>query len=262
MTKVLLIGNSHLGALKEGLSGLQQISLEFDFFGAPATQLANLRIEGTRLVAGTERLATMLQRLWGRATIDLEAYDALAVVGVVNTRDAFEGLYDEFRADAHARTPGRHRVSDATFARAVAGRLAAAPAVGLARDLAAAIRGGVLLIPPPAICHSVVGVNAPPFLEEAVANGDASVLADTFHAVLAAAPGVAGVLSQPTATLATPLTTREDYMVGGVRLRVRSAAVHETQDDIMHANAHYGALVIGALAAQLGSGAAHDDQAA
>jgi hypothetical protein len=81
--KLCVIGNSHLAAIKNGWDEIkaEYPDVELVFFGAVSPDLANLKVQGRRLVPMTENLRVMMAQTSGGLETVERFYDGYVVVG-------------------------------------------------------------------------------------------------------------------------------------------------------------------------------------
>lgn len=85
VTKICVLGNSHLASMKTGWELIRETTPDLDltFFGAPKAMMDDLLLEGDHLVAGTDKLRRKLKTFSeGSETIDVNAFDAFVIVGL------------------------------------------------------------------------------------------------------------------------------------------------------------------------------------
>lgn len=81
MTRICMIGNSHLGALKQALSdgpiaGIPE-EISFDTFGSVRSTLQDVRFAGSRIVPNRKVVRQAFRRTGGRGEIELSEYDGV-----------------------------------------------------------------------------------------------------------------------------------------------------------------------------------------
>lgn len=84
MKRLAILGNSHVGALKQGWTKVAAMypDCTITFFAAPGITMSDIEAEPGRLVPGTVRLARMLDFVTGGLThLDIADYDAFIVHG-------------------------------------------------------------------------------------------------------------------------------------------------------------------------------------
>lgn len=119
MTKLLILGSSHLGAIK---MGWDQIAPEFpnlqpDFFGAPAEDFWKFEVNEAGEFGALDharfkpdRLNKILD-LQGRDRVDLTAYDVVLLVGLPFKELFFAEMLAKFSVDGLYEVKGRRRLS-------------------------------------------------------------------------------------------------------------------------------------------------------
>ncbi|MDP3339409.1 hypothetical protein [Frigidibacter sp.] len=256
--RVLILGNSHIAAVKAayGSAPDRWPGLAVQFAGGHGDALAALQVQGGRLVPQTEAARDNLQLLNRREAWSLADYDAFVVVGcevgiyraLVPYRSArFLGL----SPGAAAAVP----VSRAMFDLAVRDQVTQSLGGALALRILAGVQVGgqmaqVMLAEQPRPSFDCRR-NRRRFtgLLRAHRLGDGAVLAEVFEAAARAAlPGITW-LAQPEDTRHGGVFTQPRYSVGSVRLMPGNRRVAHSEDDFIHANAEYGALVLDQIAA-------------
>lgn len=81
--RLCLVGNSHIGAYKRALNGLDGAlgDVAITMFGAPGSMFSDLRVEDGAIITDEEDTAQSLERTGGSRRIRLADYDALVVIG-------------------------------------------------------------------------------------------------------------------------------------------------------------------------------------
>jgi|GEM_PF-1279376 len=266
--RVLVLGNSHIAAVKNahGQSAAPWPGLAVEFAGGQLETLAALEVQEGRLIPRTEAAGRNLQALNQRAEWALADYDAFVVVGcrvginlaqVPYRKARFLGLPS---GTGQGVEPPLAPVSRAMFelsvregvAQSVGGTLALRLVAGLQPEerQGPAARVMVAEQPRPSFdCRRQPGKFSG--LLQAHRVGDGLVLSDIFEgAALRALPGVT-FLPQPEQTRHGGMFTLPRYSVGSVRLTAGESIAHP-EDDFIHANAEYGALVLDQIAEALG----------
>ena len=262
----LILGNSHVAALKVAHARTpgRWPGLALDFAGGHGDSLASLTEAEGVLAPRAEAARRDMARLNGRLDYPVRDYDFFAVAGcglsifaavALYRRARFPGLPSLQEGAETGEAPAWQLASRAAWAATLGDHLEATLGAGLATRLAAAaVRAGtgapVLLAvqPRPSFeCRSEPARFAG-FLR-AFRSGDADALSDLFEEVAAARLGrVARVLAQPEATVQRGLFTWPSYSAGSVRLTRRKEFAHP-ENDFLHANPDYGALVLDQIAA-------------
>ncbi len=277
--RALVLGNSHIAAVKgahEREAALwpgRWSGLAPEFAGGHGDALAMLEVRDGRLLARTEAARQNLQRLNRRAEWALAEYDAFIVVGcqlgiyraLMPYRSArFLGLPSMAERAAEraaergaarvpvSRVPVSRAMFDLAVREGVRQTLGGALALRLVAGLRAAGLGAQVIVaeqPRPSFdCRRERRRFAG--LLQAHRLGDGAVLTEVFEAAAAAAlPGIT-FLAQPVQTRHGGMFTRPRFSAGSVRLTASRRITHP-EDDFIHANADYGALVLDQVAAAL-----------
>jgi hypothetical protein len=251
MTRIAVVGNSHVGALKLGWERVaaRHPGLQVEFFAAPGGHFNRLQMFAPlKFGAGPKtvnRSAGRVEALNGRRWIDLAPADVVMLVGRSGGLGIMAALLAEHDVDGLPETdremPPR-RLSAAAydaFCDAVAERSLTEPwssfgsrprlvLLPRTRPSEAALRG-------PATSYNRPWrqlARTPDKLDAGVER-----YLDRLAARLAASGG--SLLRQPPASLAASGLTREDMTRGSLRT---DGSTNHSQDDAAHANADYGAL--------------------
>lgn len=246
---VCIIGNSHLAAIKLGHAAVAADfpEIQLDFYGGVAQRLWALEQEGTTLVPRHKRLAeNFAETSGGRRRIETADYDAFVLVGLFFGLVTIGPLFAVGRP--YSGEAGVDLVSR-PFLRAGAldllGRsLAAVTADKVLRARAAACP--ILLIPTPFPSEAVRGTQ-----DSFWASDDAVArLRECYDEAVSTLSRQAAfeVLAQPAQTIAPPACTRAAYSMDSVAFG--SDAAHP-EDDHVHMNADYGAVVLAAALRRL-----------
>lgn len=260
MTRVAVVGNSHLGAIKLGWEQVaaRHPELQVEFFAAPGTHYYRLEMFEPRkfgLPPGSSSgTGERLDRLNGRRWIDLAAADVVVVVGREAGFNAAAGLLAEHDVDGLPEAGPElapRRLSAAAFA-AFADAIAARS--GLVEHWRNWDRPRVHLLPRTRPAESALRGAATPELRpwRRLARSPEKLLAgiDSYVDRLEAEMAAEGVvlLRQPAASLSAHGLTRENMTRGSLRI---DGDVGHGEDDVSHANAEYGALFWEAYASRL-----------
>jgi hypothetical protein len=232
--RVCIIGDSHIAALKSGWDLIQNrfASADVTFFGAARPNFADLAVSGGKLMATSRRLQLLFEKISGgliAITGDFDRYILCGLGGNLATVSAFVRLY---AAERHGRGSGVRPLSDACYQACLRGLLDAsmmAVVLGKLRQITGA---------PTALVSSPFPGPREGF-EAIYETGDDRIIAAQFIAAfeeLAKAHG-ARFVPQARETLSGPLVTESAFFEGAVRL-------FEGEDDQLHANGRYGAIML------------------
>ena len=266
--RVLILGNSHLACLREAWAAepSRWPRLEATFLGAHKDLLLRTAVEGGRLRPATDAARAAFLRVNGTEEADLGACDAIIIVGcMIATATAALARRD-------MRWPGLPSLDalgdlaamEATLVSRPAARAAVAAALGarlgaaLARHLGPHVAAPIWLACQPRISAAAHERPLPTTRGTlaAIAEGDGEALSWLHEDAArdAAQASGAGYIPQPEATVQDHLLTARPYMDGAHRLGPRPG-LPQPRDDLMHANARYGALMLDAIAAEVAQAA-------
>jgi hypothetical protein len=236
-TRVCIIGNSHIAALKLAIrDGLfRSDGLEVVFWGVTGNGFQDIVFDGGRLVSPDTEFVLRVSD--GRyETIDPDAFDAIVIHGpaVRYTR-----LFESLRHDNTSLV----WYSAACLREGVASWIEANHASTLIRAMRGSYKGRIVCSPMPLIAaHS--GHFKDQQVEAAELDRLDGVLGDVYRGI------GAEYLPQPRETVTENKYTIADYSIGSVRLG-GDLKVQHGRTDFQHMNAQYGRLVLEKLAAHL-----------
>lgn len=247
---LLLIGNSHLAALRHALRahpGRWPELEEADLFGLPGTGLRQMELREGVLYPRDAAHEGRVIFYNGVPDLPVLGYDRVVIVGGVKFNDAV-WVTARMRTLAHPEAGAdRALVSRALFRAALDHVVQSSIAAHLLRQLAPRARLYYLSEPFPS--EDVSGrPDAHPHLAACARRGELDLMATEFAAALGRSLGCP-VLAQPDDTCAAPGLTQARFMDGSLRLNPRADVPHE--NDLLHGNALYGAAVMDQLAAAL-----------
>lgn len=253
MTRVCIIGNSHLAAWKLGWDRLRGDAKAFDvtFFGSPRNTMHALAARDDRLVPGLPELqASLVFTSGGKSEIVAADYDCFCLVGLGYGARWLVDLHRDHRAESHAcRTGGFTHVSDACFEAAIRDTFSDMLALRTQRKLREITDAPVFLAPHPMPSLDILSSEDPGEAHWRVVaeSGDDRPLVELMDRINSGWKGLR-VLPQPADTLARPLFTQPRFSVGSVRLSEGFQHKHP-ESDHFHMNADYGAICMEALMA-------------
>lgn len=261
--RVLVLGNSHIAAVKSahGQGAAPWPGLAVEFAGGQGDTLAALELQEGRLTPRTQAARRNLQALNKRAEWALADYDAFVVVGcqvgiyraqMPYRKARFLGLPSAAEGVEPPLVPVSRAMFDLSVREGVAQSLGGALALRLVaglRDEGLTARVMVAEQPRPSFdCrhqrHRFRG------LFQARESGDDMVLSDVFESAASRALPGASFLPQPEQTRHGGMFTQPRFSVGSVRLTAGERIAHP-EDDFIHTNAEYGALVLDQIAEAL-----------
>jgi hypothetical protein len=222
-TRLCLIGNSHLAAMKLGWDKLALMGdpllagVTVSYYGAPRDMLRNIEVRDGHLVPTNEATRSQFVTLSGHDRLNPANYDAFLLVGVGASIKRVLRLYRGYRWPGVSFTPLNILVSP-DFARSflvegyAGGRL-----VDVGDKLASVTDKPIFAIPEP--CWSLQDGPAPGNRDfgwmDAAANGDGPALTAMFHDALTTAIGPRmQLLIQPPSTLEDGIVTRAEFNKG------------------------------------------------
>jgi len=266
MTKrVLCLGNSHLAAVRDALTRFDNLwpGLDVTCVGAHGDALLETSCKDGILTPLSDQAIDNFQTLGGMGAIDLDKFDAIVVVGCQIACSRASYLYRRSRwvalpsvtaCDDIAAQPWT-LVSEAAFAAMLYDVLSNA----LGGKLIAHLRQGtdrpIYLANQPRTSTKITDIekHALTILNDIRRDGDARDISAMFERVtrLLCKDHKATLLAQPRNTIQDHVLTRPAFTKGAVRLS-RKGRYPQPPEDILHANASYGALVLDQIAKALG----------
>lgn len=239
MSRLCIIGNSHITAVKDGWPKASPITSEFSptYFAAPGNWMAEMEVHDGKLTLTSERGRRLMALSSGGATeIDPTAFDAFLLVGMfVRLRRAVK-VYQTHRMPAHA--DKSHRViSRATLGAAVAGHIEESAAANTIAKLRTLTKSPVGLIPEPLPSENIIPTDRfwegdyMPFLHD--------VYMEQLHRFVEK-HGVDLAVQAPDSMVRGAFTNAR-YSIGAVRLRGGNVS---EQEDFQHMNADFGAEIL------------------
>ena len=273
--RVLVLGNSHLAALREGWRANpgRWPAIAPTFVGAHKDLLLQTEVRDGRFLPVRTAARAAFSRLGGGDGADIAAQDLIVICGCSVALAIAALIWRDMRwgalasldtvPDLAGMTP--RLVSFAAARASLEHNLSQRLAPALARHLRAqGVAQPVWLAAQPHV-SAVIATRPRPdtrALNDALAQGDAAELAHLFHAAAARALAVAAAsfLPQPEQTVQDHILTAVPFVRDATRLAAKPG-LKQDEDDIRHANAAYGALVLDQIVARLATerqpGAAH-----
>ncbi|MGB3313617.1 MAG: hypothetical protein WBB85_04330 [Albidovulum sp.] len=247
MREVLVIGNSHVAALKLGwdMMNPSPAGVSVRFFSAPGQGFSQLRLRGGSRFGAFKGPATpadlvdKLRRINGNSHVDLESFDDILIVGGVFRPNAVLSILRDFDVDEAFDMGSSRRLSAAAFC-------------AILHDIAEAgspwafwsklLRPRVTVLPKPRPSETVRTGNIPQ--DDAVlqflfgTTASVSVPLDWHDDACAAALDRRGIgfLRQPKDTVAESGLTFASYSRGSLRLN----GAEQPANDARHMNPDYG----------------------
>lgn len=262
--RLLVLGNSHLAALADGWRANpgRWPGVECHFVGAHGERLLETELRGGVLTPASPEAAKDFARFGGGKGVALADFDAIVIAGGHVALAAAALVWREMRWSA---LPSLDAVPDlATMKPALVSRAAASAALvallaerlgpRLARRLRAGCDLPLWITSQPRLSETVLDTPRPTARAqiEALRQGDAPALSALFDeaADIAATAAGAHFVPQPAATISHAILTARSFTQYATRLAARPGTA-QPQDDVMHANGAFGALMLDALLAAI-----------
>ena len=264
--RVLVLGDSHLAALREGWRTREGRwpGLDLRFFGAHKALLLDTRIEAGQMVADSAAASAALLRLNGTDRTDLTGLDAIVIAGGQLSVLRAASLWRETRWTGLPSLLSEPDLADlslpvlpaaaarATLTEALASRIA----LRLCRHLRQATDRPILILGQPRPNARVLSEPDARWRGLILARRaeDGPALSELFDSAADRAAARAGgrYLPQPARTRAQHLFTAPAFKAGAVRLAERR--LPQPAAARSHANATYGTVLIDTIAETLGPG--------
>jgi hypothetical protein len=251
--KLLVFGNSHAACLMEAYrEGGVAVGHEVAFFVRSGSGVTDYALNGTRIAASTEAMASFLGRLGLAQEQDLAAFDALVVVAsevslfpLVQVLNAYRVLDWGYEA-----REGRPALTEAVLRMALSDALMRTSAARLMADLRA-VPGladrPIHLLPQPYPSERLMKMARIPAgagVRRLVRDGFGAQAAAVYSEELARFAGRFGAVLhlQPGDTIAQDCLTAVAYSTQARRLFDLNR--YQPQEDILHANLAYGRLLL------------------
>ncbi|MCB1343151.1 MAG: hypothetical protein KDK24_19190 [Pseudooceanicola sp.] len=243
--RLCFIGNSHTGMLVQALRESAPQGVEATFFAHPGRGPEGVRLRNGQLRATTREMKRSLARLGMPDVVDVAAQDAFVLVGMTATVFSLLPMLQTHRVfgwSADVADVERALVSETALEAEVAQVIATGLAVEFITKIRRVSAAPILLVAQPAPSEEAVGGKARHVgLRRILRRGQgAAVQALLARAHARALSGVT-VLAQPEETLVHGYLSAARYMRGAGRL---NPGGRQPEDDILHANVEYGALVL------------------
>jgi hypothetical protein len=262
--RLLILGNSHLAALREAWAGApaRWPGLRPTFLGAHKDLLLQTQLKDGVLSPATDAARAAFRRLNGLEEVNLRDHDGIVICGCLVAASVAAGLWRDARwpglpslmAEPDLAGMRSTLISRGAALAGLAGALDQRLGLRLVRHLRAGTDLPVWLVSQPRANVAVLARPRPEVRAQvaAVQTGDGLALSDLFDAAAARAARQAGAvwLAQPWATRTAGIFTGGAFMQGATRLTPRIGAP-QPEDDVTHANAAYGAMVLDQIAGAL-----------
>lgn len=252
MTRLLVLGSSHAGALRAADAAFRRAfpAVETGYFTAPSGVFLSCRTDRQgRFALGPAARAheKTILRINGTLSCDLKAWDHILLVGFRPTFDPIADLFVDCDLLEGVRT-GRPRLVSQAFLAAIARQQAETFIAALRARFRGDRRLTIQLGPSPsegALDDPDAG-SLPKRVAARLAHPDLPAISDWWLTVMTRAIEATGrvLTDQPPETLAGPAVTRRDYAERAIN---ESGVLHKRTDHI-HMNADYGLAVLSGFA--------------
>lgn len=200
MSRICVIGDSHVGALKRAASALPpgEFGAAMTFFAGHVDLMRSLRAEGRTLVTPSKELRRLLAvSSRGAETIAVDDYDQFVVIGLQFGIRRLAALYRDYTSDSMTSRPdGKYLLSDACFVKAAEAAAAGSEAMRIARMLRALTDRPIIVVPVPNQAAGLDEAELPRHMATlfaAVRNGDADAIGALFARLCAELGRTVGV---------------------------------------------------------------------
>lgn len=263
--RVLCLGNSHLAAVRDALTRFDNLWPDMDVtcVGAHGDALLETACADGILTPLSVDAIDNFKTLGGVDTIDLDSYDAIVVVGCQIASSRASYLYRRSRwaalpSIAQATDIASQKwtlVSKDAFSTMLYEMLAMALGGKLIRHLRQGTDRPIYLASQPRTATGIQQIekHALTVLNDIIRDGDAAAISAMFDQTATAVckDHNATFLMQPRQTIQDHVLTKPVFTKGAVRLS-RKGRYPQPPEDILHANASYGATVLDQIAKALG----------
>jgi hypothetical protein len=268
-SRVCIVGNSHVAALKRGWREMESANPAFqvDMFGAFGSHFPEIVVANGELRAGSVEGVASFVATGGREYAVLRNYDLIVVVGGGVRLFSMANLLTEYcppflnaeLATRASRDPEFRKalirfykkeaprlVSDGLLREIMTARAARSPAAALIRNIAAAASAPVLHLPAPFPSSELLTRKPKHVISRLVELGYGPLFAELVWTSLRAALGNAAmVIEPPDHLLVEGVLTEKTYSVGGARLDDEIG--DHSDEDFLHMNGAYGAVLMGEI---------------
>jgi len=267
MTKrVLLLGNSHLAALRDALTRFDNLwpGMNVTCVGAHNDTLLETRCADGVLTPVSDAAKDAFKTFGGVDTIDLNSYAAIVIVGCQFACSRASYLYRRARWAALPSLAAMTKppncawalVSEPAFNAMLYEMLSDVLGGKLLRHLRDGTDTPIYLASQPRTATGILDIeeHALTILNDAIAAGDAAAISTVFDrtAQLMCKDHGATFLRQPRQTIQSHVLTKPAFTKGAVRLS-KNGRFQQPPTDILHANASYGATVLDQIAEAIGA---------
>jgi hypothetical protein len=259
--RVVVFGNSHLGAFKRGW---RVIKHEFagdsiDFYGAPGSTIRDVTVSKGIVSAQGNKTLEMFRRTGGSDRFALADYDFIVIVGCrlsVMTLLGLLKLYlppllnsgaslDKALRDRDPFGAGRSRilVSSGLMSEIMNAQVRQTIACRLVDSIASQSSIPIYYVPDPLPSSELLSLKPKSAIPKLINMGLGETMASIYWSTLEAAMrGKATIVRAPEEIVVDHLLTQSQYCSGSFRLEEDRGAHHE--EDLKHMNGDYGALLM------------------
>lgn len=264
-TRLLILGNSHIRALRDALSDAPEKwdSLDVTTFGFRGAAVPEIAVDGGALVPTGDFARQQFEALnQGQSSCALGGYDAIVVAGfdfkpldaVALSRAATWPGLPSLSAAEDIATLRQTMMSEGGARAALESALAHCDASRLVRMIRDATEADVFVVPCPRLNVKAKWTDVPRFFGHgrAIKQGDAETLGRMWEQAARRVCRQIGAryLPQPRETISEHLLTSSDFMAQGT-VTLPTAKGPRKVPDLTHANGAYGALVLQRLRKKL-----------
>ncbi len=267
MIRLCIFGTSHLAAPWSAYRAEPNAwpDLDITFVGATGRRLLEHRMDGARMVPISADLQHNMQRMTGSDTLDLDQFDAFAIIGGDVGSHMIGYVYGQVRwvglpsmaGHDFAKPVNWTLMSEAAVDAVLSHRITHSLAACLSDILHENTGKPTLSIPAPRPSNILMSMDKHKLLaqKQAIRRGDGATL-DAKYKSLAThclTKKNARFVDQPDYTIKLHLLTRSIYMEDAIRLSV-DGDIPQPEADILHGNLSYGVAVLDQINAVLTGG--------
>jgi len=150
MSRLCVIGNSHVVAVREGWRDAGQLAERFSksFYAAPGELMTDIQLRDGKLVPGSAEARKSMEVISGASEIDPGAFDAFLLVGLHVRLHLVAQIYRTHRLAADA-GPNHQVISAGALGAAIAGQIEQTSGIKVASKLKSVTAAPIFLIPEP-----------------------------------------------------------------------------------------------------------------
>ncbi len=253
--KLLMIGNSHAAMVADALSQGGGDGLDVTFFAQAGRGPVGAAFDGAKITAEDPKLRAALDTLGMPETVTLTDYDAIVLVGMTTSVFSAVPLTQkhrilEWKPDPLA-APWRTPVSQALVAETLRHSVLDGQAMRYVRHIRGVTDCPIRLLPQPLPSEDILTHPKWGAFKNTAKWGEGAFHAQAVTQAIAAAFGDFSALEclvQPASTVAQGFLTKSKFRKGAKRLNIKYV---QEEDDVLHANAAMGKLMLAALQSSL-----------